>query len=186
MDEKTIKINNMSSKFIKNSRITNKTAPVFNNAKSDMWYSFATPDNSKEKEETRLWQERQLSEKNRIESIPLEQSSFRDLYQFPFHQAEYGTWVYDANSNFIFQFEFRGEGTQKKCIDILNGDLLEYKGQDVEHKDGMITVDGIPFILIRGWGNLTGVGAYNLDGDYAGKIQDTLAEYIVEKLGGKE
>jgi hypothetical protein len=38
------------------------------------------------------------------------------------------------------------------------------------------------FILIRGWGNLTGTGSYNLDGEYAGKIQDTLAEYIVEKL----
>ena len=38
------------------------------------------------------------------------------------------------------------------------------------------------FILIRGWGNLTGAGSYNLDGEYAGKIQDTLAEYIVQKL----
>ena len=38
------------------------------------------------------------------------------------------------------------------------------------------------FILIRGWGNLTGTGSYNLDGEYAGKIQDSLAEYIVEKL----
>ena len=36
--------------------------------------------------------------------------------------------------------------------------------------------------MIRGWGNLTGVGAYNLNGDYATKIQDTLAEYIIEKL----
>jgi hypothetical protein len=40
-------------------------------------------------------------------------------------------------------------------------------------------------ILIRGWGNLTGVGSYNLDGEYAAKIQDTLAEYIVEKLKNK-
>jgi hypothetical protein len=39
-----------------------------------------------------------------------------------------------------------------------------------------------PLILIRGWGNLTGCGAYNLDGEYAGKIQDTLEEYIIEKL----
>ena len=96
----------MSSKFIKNSRITNKTIPVFNDTKSEMWYSFATPDNLKEKEETRLWKEKQQAEKDRIESIPLEKLSFKDLYQFPFHQAKYGSWVYDANSNFIFQFEF--------------------------------------------------------------------------------
>ena len=56
----------MSSKFIKNSRITNKTIPVFNDTKSEMWYSFATPDNLKEKEETRLWKEKQQAEKDRI------------------------------------------------------------------------------------------------------------------------
>lgn len=176
----------MSSKFIPKSRISNKANPVFNYVNDDTWYSFATPDNSKEKEETRLWKEKQDAEKNRIESIPLEDLSFRDLYKFPFHQAKYGNWVYDANSNFIFQFEFKGEDTRKKVIDILNGDLLEYKRQEVEHKDGMIYVDGIEFILIRGWGNLTGVGAYNLDGEWAGKIQDSLAEYIVEKLGKKD
>ena len=176
----------MSSKFIPKSRINNKSNPITLSKENTMWYSFATPDNSKEREETRLWGEKQTAEKKRIESIPLEQLSFRDLYKFPFHQAKYGNWVYDSDSNFTFQFEFKGEDTRKKVIDILNGDLLEYKRQDAEHKDGMITVDGLDFILIRGWGNLTGVGAYNLDGEWAGTIQDTLAEYIVEKLGKKD
>jgi len=27
------------------------------------------------------------------------------FYNRPFHRAEYGTWVYDAKSNFVFQFE---------------------------------------------------------------------------------
>ena len=128
----------MSSKFIKNSRITNKTIPVFNDTKSEMWYSFATPDNLKEKEETRLWKEKQQAEKDRIESIPLEKLSFKDLYQFPFHQAKYGSWVYDANSNFIFQFEFDNIETREKTIKILNGELLEYKKQNVRLKDGVI------------------------------------------------
>lgn len=172
----------MSSKFIPKSRITNKSVPIFNDAKEDMWYSFATPNNSKEKEETRLWKEKQTAEKKRIESIPLEQLSFKDLYKFPFHQAKYGTWVYDANSNFIFEFEFKGKDTQEKVVNILNNDLLEYKRQDVEHKDGMIYVDGIEFILIRGFGGLTGVGAHNLNAEYACKIQDSLAEYIIDKL----
>lgn len=175
----------MSSKFIPKSRVSNRSNPITVINNDTMWYSFATPDNSKEKEETRLWEEKQTAEKKRVESIPLEQLTFRDLYKFPFHQAKYGSWVYDADSNFIFQFEFNNEDTRKKVIDILNGDLLEYKRQEVEHKDGMIYVDGNEFILIRGWGNLTGVGAYNLDGDWAAKIQDTLAEYIVEKLGKK-
>ena len=173
----------MSSKYIKNSRLANKVVPIFNDIESETWFSFATPDNSKEIKEAKLWKENQLIEKNRIESIPLEQLSFKDLYQFPFHQAEYGSWVYDLNSNFIFQFEFKSEDTRKKVIEILNGDLLEYKRQEVKHVEGVIYVEENPFILIRGWGNLTGTGAYNLDGVQANKIQDSLAEYIVEKLG---
>ena len=164
----------MSSKYIPN---RGKTHSVQNNwewSSKNADYSEVVEDNNYDEI------------KNRIETKSLEEVTFRDLYTFPFHQCKYSSWVYDADSNFIFQFEFKGEDTRKKVIDILNGDLLEYKRQNVEHKDGMITVDGIPFILIRGWGNLTGVGAYNLDGEYAGKIQDTLAEYIVEKLGGKE
>jgi hypothetical protein len=179
----------MSSKFIKNSRIKNKTIPVFNNAQEDMWYSLTSPDNSKEKEETRLWKEQQLAEKSRIENIPLGQLSFRDLYQFPFHQAKYGSWVYDAIGNFIFQFEFDNEETREKIIKILNGEIVEYNSQEVKIDGGYITIningDWLNLILIRGWGNLTGVGAYNLDGGYAGKIQDTLAEYIVEKFSKK-
>ena len=126
------------------------------------------------------------SEKQRIESIPLEELSFRDLYQFPFHQAKYGSWVYDANSNFIFQFEIDNKETREKAVAILNGEFESNKDNKFVHEDGMIYLekDGErkEFILIRGWGNLTGVGAYNLDGEYAGKIQDTLAEYIIEKL----
>ena len=157
----------------------------FNDTKSEMWYSFATSDNSKEKEETRLWKEKQQAEKERIENISLEKLSFRDLYQFPFHQAKYGSWVYDANSNFIFQFEFRGDA-REQIIDILNGDSLPKIKRELVLKDGTIFInledELTPLIMIRGFGNLTGVGAYNLNVEYACKIQDTLAEYIVEKL----
>lgn len=123
-----------------------------------------------------------IAEKGRIEAIPLEELTFKDLYEFPFRQAKYGSWVYDKNSNFIFQFEFRNEETRQKVIDILNGNLTEYKRQDVRSEGGMIYINDNPFILIRGWGNLTGVGAYNLNGDHAAKIQDTLEQYIIEKL----
>lgn len=156
------------SKYIPKSRIKIPIPPSYE------WASFPP-----EKEE---YVNPHIKEKERIESIPLEELTFKDLYKFPFHQSEYSSWVYDDNSNFIFQFEFRNEETRQKVIDILNGNLSDYKRQDVESKDGMILINEKPFILIRGWGNLTGCGAYNLDGEYAAKIQDTLCEYIVEKL----
>ena len=37
-------------------------------------------------------------------------------------------------------------------------------------------------IDIRGWGNLTGTGGYNLSEESAMIVQDTLAEYIIQRL----
>jgi hypothetical protein len=177
----------MSSKFIPKSRIKQ---PTFN---AD-WSSFMEKDDSnyitfssrkEDLEEEKKYEEHMdflKLEKERIEAIPLGELTFKDLYQFPFHQAKYGTWVYDLNSNFIFQFEKVDKDSREKFIQIMNDELTEYKRQDVTSKDGDIFIDGKHFITIRGWGNLTGGGAYNLDGDYAAKIQDTLLEYIVEKI----
>ena len=39
-----------------------------------------------------------------------------------------------------------------------------------------------PFIMIRGWGHLTGMCALHLDHDVARKIQDDFAKWIVDKL----
>ena len=35
---------------------------------------------------------------------------------------------------------------------------------------------------MRGWGMLTGVGGYNLDAEYAAKIQDEFMEYCIKTL----
>jgi hypothetical protein len=142
--------------------------------------TFEWSSNSKPQKE---WVNQFIEKKKRIESIPLENLTFIDLYKFPFHIEKYGSWVYDAESNFIFQFEFRNEETRNKVIDILNGDCKEYKKQVIENRQGEIFINGNNFITIRGWGNLTGCGALNLNGDYAAKIQDTLAEYIVTTIG---
>lgn len=182
-----IKPKNMS-KFITKSRL-NKISQInsmWSNLKDDEYISFGSSISAEEKKKQREENNFLQSEKQRIESIPLEELSFRDLYQFPFHQAKYGSWVYDANSNFIFQFEFDNKDTREKAVAILNGEFESNKDNKFVHEDGMIYLekDGErkEFILIRGWGSLTGTGSYNLDGEYAGKIQDTLAEYIVEKL----
>lgn len=175
------------SKFIPKSRLSKQAQQWSNYLPNGYWRS--KPITKEDKEEQKKYKEEMIylaKEKERIESIPLDELSFRDLYQFPFHQAKFGTWVYDSNSNFIFQFQFNNKETQEKAIQILNGEYESKLPNKFVHKDGTIylDVDGElkDFILIRGWGNLTGGGSYNLDGEYAGKIQDTLAEFIVEKL----
>lgn len=165
----------MPSNFIKNSRITNQP-------RTFEWSSMATTAYDKEEKKQREdYDKKMKSEKARIEAIPLGELSFRDIYTEPFVDLMNMGRIYSGN-NFTFQFLAGGEETKQKCLQILNGEVQEYKRQNITHKNGEISVDGHPFILIRNWGGLTGCGAYNLDEKWAAKIQDSLAEYIVEKL----
>lgn len=164
----------MSSKFIKNSP---KSSAI-----RYEWYSMGdSKQDAEEKKQMEEYRQKMKSEKERIESIPLKELSFTHIYTMPFIDLMGMGRIY-SGENFTFQFLAGGEEAKQKCLQILNGELKEYKRQDVTHKDGEILIDGHPFILIRGFGNLTGVGAHNLDGKWAARIQDSLAEYIVEKL----
>ena len=110
--------------------------------------------------------------------------NWNDIYELPLHQDEYGTWVYDNKSNFVFQFEKVNENNRKDILDILNG-VREPESIDhvFTYEDRYIVMDGErEIILIRGWGNLTGTGAHNLPSEEAANIQDTFAAWIIEKL----
>jgi hypothetical protein len=122
------------------------------------------------------------------------------FYNRPFHRAVYGTWVYDAKSNFVFQFinKYDEKGNyidglkefQQSVIFSLNAldnEPIEGLNLSIDAKDEiMILNDGLPFILIRGWGNLTGIGGYNFDSEKASKIQDDFRDWIIYKLTNKE
>lgn len=118
------------------------------------------------------------------------------FYNRPFHRAKYGTWVYDAKSNFVFQFENKydekGEyidgvkELQQEVIFSLNAlDSEPIKGLNLSidpNDECMILNNDIPFIMIRGWGNLTGIGGYNFDSEKASNIQDDFRDWIIYKL----
>lgn len=165
------------SKFIPKSRFGNG---VVTSNKYD-WSSKAY--SKKEEDEDKSYRTNMRNEKERIESIPLEKLSFTDIYTEPF--TEMMSWIYSGDS-FCFQFLNGSDESNKKVLDILNGDITTYKRQDLKNDDNTIKIfindNWVDYILIRGWGNLTGTGAYNLAGEYACKIQDTLAEFIMNKL----
>ncbi len=75
--------------------------------------------------------------------------------------------------------------TQSEIVDCINGktkiglDNLKY-----DRLSGFIINGDYHLILIRGWGYLTGTGGLNLSDKEALEIQDSLAEYIIEKLNG--
>lgn len=128
--------------------------------------------------------------------------TYKDIYEFPLHQAKYGSWVYDKIGNFVFQFEprFDEKGQYEKgwkefeqnvlnCLNEVKN--LELRVETIfTLKEGNIFItqnnNTLHIITIRGWGNLTGIGAHNLSGEEASNIQDTFAEFILNKLNNYE
>lgn len=178
------------SKYIKKSRL-NKKDKTFEIWNDSIWFSKGlTKEEIKQLEEADKQYEVEMNEKlllkRSIESKYLEEVSFKDIYEFPFRKDNVIDWVYDNKGNFIFQFITDREENQNKILSILNGEEEANNNNEYIYENGYIDLvkDGErhPLILIRGWGNLTGGGSYGLDEEYAAKIQDTLAEYIISKL----
>ncbi len=55
----------------------------------------------------------------------------------------------------------------------------------ISHSPIEILKNGELYITIRGWGNLTGIGGYNLSEEQASKIQDDFRDWIIYKISKK-
>ena len=115
--------------------------------------------------------------------------TFRDIYKFPLYDQYVdddfrSRRIVDQHDNFVFQFEKISENDQIKILDIINETFKHKDSIDVhyEQRTQKIKIGEKPLITIRGWGNLTGSGGHNLSQQEAANIQNTFAEYIVNKL----
>ena len=107
--------------------------------------------------------------------------TFRDIYKFPLVELGYSIGrVYDSGNNFVFQFHIESKSTREKLLKCINGEInLTNPHINFRHEDGyMLDNDHNKLILIRGWGNLTGIGDHNLPVEEAANIQDTFADFI--------
>lgn len=130
--------------------------------------------------------------------------TYKDIYKLPLKRGLSPSWVYDQNDNFVFQF-VNNSGRHDRLIENQNEieqsilDRINDKGdpigtQNWAHKDGYIGFhpEGwrkdtfVRTLLIRGWGNLTGVGGHNIDPEEAANIQDTFEEFVVEQINKKD
>lgn len=149
------------------------------------WEWQSLPFNAREDKKQKEEDMQHENKKKQLHSINIEDLTFRDVYHFPFKTTDH-SWVYSNSHDFMFQFENVGKDTRDKVISILNSEQEVKNRAKMRNEDGLIQIylDDVwhDFILIRGWGRLTGTGGYNLPVEKAVKIQDTLAEYIMEKL----
>lgn len=109
-----------------------------------------------------------------------------EFYKKPFETDWCGLYIHDANYQMVAMFVMDiPQETKQRIIDALNSEeRIPNKARltiDPENS-GMILNKGENFILIRGWGNLTGTGGHNLSAEEAIKIQDNFRDWILWKL----
>jgi len=110
--------------------------------------------------------------------------TYKDIYHFPLVESD--GWVYDQNRNFVFEFTIDLEKIKEHILNVING-MVNFKNNNLifKHEDGYIMYkSNLHIILIRGWGNLT--GSMNLSDEEARNIQDTFADFIVERLNYRD
>lgn len=116
--------------------------------------------------------------------------NWKDIYELPVADSYIdksddfrSKRINDNKGNFVFQFMNLHKDAQIKALNAING-VKKLENPDIlfTHVNGYILVSDQEAILIRGWGNLTGINGYNLPAEEAANIQDSFADFIVEQL----
>lgn len=112
--------------------------------------------------------------------------NYKDIYKFPlkFRFNNEHSIVYDSNNNFVFQFLLSYTKLNTAILNTINSIEKPTIKHNIKYNrmDGKIYLNDTPVILIRGWGNLTGIGGHNLNSKDASEVQNTFAEFIVKQL----
>jgi hypothetical protein len=103
----------------------------------------------------------------------------------------YGAGKVFANGHMAFDFALKwlypdcveiSEDKQQLIVDILNGKTESDLNLSLSYSNGIIYAQEREFIIIRGWGHLTGGGGLGLSQEVAALIQDQFALYIINKI----
>lgn len=114
--------------------------------------------------------------------------TYKDVYKLPVINHVGTPFVFDSDNNVLFQFLTEDMKFRERVVKTINGDYVpEMKNLFFIQEDKILIKNTVPateLILVRGWGNLTGIGAMNLTPKEAINIQDTLLRFVVSKLNG--
>lgn len=112
---------------------------------------------------------------------------YTNYYKLPLTRRKNSSHVLDSLGNFVCQFMSLSEGERNEILNKINGKGPAFFEDErtFSYQDGIIKWGYKEVILMRGWGNLTGIGGFNLSEDHAIYVQDTFGKFIVKLLNGK-
>jgi hypothetical protein len=125
--------------------------------------------------------------------------SFQEVYKLPLKRMR-TTKVFDSGFNMAFDFTFSmmsnmfpgktlytlEEDQKNSIVDKLNGieNGVRFEGLYYDEEDTTICIGSQVFIIIRGWGYMTGSSenALQMSPEEATNVQKQFANYIIERL----
>ena len=92
-----------------------------------------------------------------------------------------------VDSNGKMAFDYFGKTPVSEILEVLNDESIKNKklipeGYVVDDTD-IVCITGHPWLRIRGWGYLTGVGGLHLPLEEALEKQEALKRWILSKIG---
>lgn len=112
--------------------------------------------------------------------------TFEDIYKAPF-RSEYGYIWSSDNVMALMAINYEDGKTDSmlsRLVSILNGESKPNKTNAISYDAPEIVINGVPTLVIRGWGFLT--GNLGLSEENACRIQDDFGKWIVEQLVSTE
>lgn len=104
---------------------------------------------------------------------------FKKYYKLPLKLDGCGVYVFTKDN----KMAFTNVTTVLEAKDIINAINGESEGiYNASIDDGFITIDNRKVLMVRGWGMLTGCGAYKLEPKKAESIQNQFINYCVNQL----
>lgn len=106
-----------------------------------------------------------------------------EIYKPPFTSD--GCYVWSANnvmSLMVADTVDNSEALLQRVCDLLNGTVATDKKPVITYYGPEILLNGKVFLVVRGWGHLTGSGGLALPAEEATSIQDEFARFVMSRL----
>lgn len=122
--------------------------------------------------------------------IDLNKDIFRKFYKLPLYVDNFcESYVWTSDNEMAFNYldcNKIDSGELSEINNIVgklnNNNTIQFDATLNEKDNTIININGIPKIMIRGWGNLTAPSCHNLSIEDATKVQNNFIDWIIKKL----
>ena len=107
--------------------------------------------------------------------------TWKEVYDLPLELDEYSSYAWSKSGVMALQFKNISKEDKIKIVSSING-LTDRKIEGLTNKGVDFYINDKLAFYVRGWGNLTGIGALNLSEDKAIEIQNGFIDHIIKCL----